>query len=75
MPKVTWEEISELVHQLRDERIIVMGAKARLEALNSQYKDSSIEAAIKRLKTMDKRLNELEISIMNKILNHEDEDE
>ena len=55
MPKINWEEISELKHSLSQERVIICGV-------------------IARLKTLDKRLEQLEEKLVELIMKHTEED-
>jgi len=69
MPKINWNEFSEIKHATQQERVIICSAILHLQKLFNG--DEKIEALIKRLKTLDKRLESFEAYLVSLILKYE----
>jgi len=71
MPKINWEEFSEIKHATNQERVIVCAARLHLKKLTQKLNDPEIDNAIKRLEVLDKRLESFENYLISLILKYE----
>ena len=71
MPKINWNEFSEINHATQQERVIICSAILHLEKLFNG--DEKIEDLVKRLRKLDKRLESFENYLMSIILKYEAE--
>lgn len=71
MPKINWEEFSEIKHATQQERVIVCSSVMRLRRLN--LNDPEIDHTIERLGILDKRLESFENYMVSLILKYDAE--
>lgn len=65
MPKINWNEFGKLKHQLAQERVIVCGV-----VLDQKQTIKKCWATIKRLRTLDKRLERFENRMVRWLMRH-----
>ena len=69
MPKIRWEEFSEIKHATQQERTIICSAILHLKKLFNG--DEEVEELVTRLEKLDKRLEAFESYLVSVILKYE----